>query len=106
MMVSNVGDLQEDAVYYFRMQATTGAGEGPATDIQQIQTQTGPQSHTTERPPQPWKKDKAQQIGIIVGVCIGGTCIAISVLIILLRNRQVLALLLQSHSRKVGMLKN
>ena len=84
---SRFRDLKEDAVYYFKIQAATKAGEGPATRTLEVHTHhiktMTPLDNSTSKPS--GKND--QQMGIIVGVSIGGACIAICILIFLLRNR-------------------
>ena len=84
---SRIHDLKEDAVYYFKVQAATKAGEGPATRTIEVHThhiKTVPQPDNSTSKPS-GKND--QNMGIIVGVSIGGACIAICILIFLLRNR-------------------
>ena len=73
-------------MYYFKIQAATKAGEGPATNILEVHTHIKaitPLDNSTLKP----SGKNNQEMGIIVGVSIGGACIAICILIILLRNR-------------------
>ena len=81
---STIRDLKQDAVYYFKIQAATRAGEGPAARTLEVHTYASTQLDNSTLKPS-GKNDN--QMGIIVGVSIGVACIAVSILIILLRNR-------------------
>ena len=82
-----VHELRSNALYYFKLRATTSKGPGPSSRVLEVQThdaygpglggrQNGTQGMTSDR-----------EMGIIVGVCIGGACIIICAIIIILRNK-------------------
>lgn len=78
--------LTVNAVYLFKVQAATSVDAGEFTSIVEVHTTEGVGSTPPTGSNRPMgRSDK--EVGIIIGVCIGGGCIIICAIIIVLRNR-------------------
>ena len=83
-IVALIPELTPDTDYYFKVQATTLVGAGPSSHPPvKVHSHGSSSQHG-------WLVVKSERdMGIIAGVCIGGGCIIICAIIILMRNRYV-----------------
>ena len=90
--MAQVDNLQLDIAYQFQLKAKTSVGEGPPSATLVIQTQ-----NPYPTPGQPVGPEKVsiqeQHKGIIIGVTVAGICIIVCIVLIILRNRQVIRFL-------------
>ena len=83
-----VEELRANALYYFKLRATTSKGPGPASRVVQVNTLEAYEPGTEVRQNgTQTASPNDRQMGIIVGVSIGGACIIICAVIIILRNK-------------------
>lgn len=84
--------LQSDATYLFKLRAKTSAGPGPPSEVLHVgtwlptyQQESGGKQAKGRDVPRGRPNDR--DLGIIIGVAIGGSCIVICIVVIVLRNR-------------------
>jgi hypothetical protein len=89
---TDIMDLSPDTTYYLQLQASTSAGLSEPTDLLKMETgsMAGPHTAGNSEGTGGWFSGlmaNERNLGIILGVCIGGGCLIICAVIILLRNR-------------------